>query len=273
MIRPCVVPGEDLVAYDDGYLTGGRRELVETHLAACPHCQARLRAFREVDEIIRRAAAPIDDRTLRAALHDRLLAEASRPARRQPPRRLLAAIPSALLLLTLLVWPLASTGGFELGRFIRFGPVEGERDSGDGQRLEDVAPASVVGLEVSFAGVEPDQLPLALSRVSRSVPEPGLLEVLYRSSAGLAILVTQTPVNGPVVEMDPFGAEEVVSIRDTPVLRLEGARPGTVSGLYWERKEVVFELLVTDAPPEWLGPADATRLVEALMAAQDAGPG
>lgn len=273
-VGPRHASGEDLVAYADGYLAGRRREIVEGHLRACPRCQDRLRGFAEVARIVQRGAPLVDDPAGRAALHARLAAEDRRaaPPRRRATGKILVAAASLVLAVALLASPLASEAGFPFGRFLRFGPVVDERDPGDGQRLEDVAPASVVGLEPSFAGVEPDQLPLGLRRVARSVPEPGRLELLYQSPAGLAVLLTQTPVNGSVVEMDPFGVQETIEVRGTPVLQLEGAGSGAVAGLYWERREVVFELLVTEAPPEWLRPSEATRLVEALMAAQDAGP-
>lgn len=267
--------GERLIAYADNYLDRGQREILEEHLRACPRCRDRLRGFDEVARIVQRGAPLVDDPAGRAALHARLAAEGQRaaPTRRRPTGQILAAASALVLLLGLLVWPLASEAGFPLGRFVRFGTVEDERDQDGPRPLRDVAPASVEGLGSTIAGVAPDHLPLGLSRVSRSMPEPGRLDVLYRSPTGLAVLLTQAPAASLVIEVEPFGAQEVTSVRGTPVLQLEGAAPGTVAGLYWERGEVVFELLVTEAPPERLRPSEATRLVEALMTAQDAGPG
>jgi anti-sigma factor RsiW len=41
MTSICDLPIEDLVAYLDGELRGGRKELAEAHLQACPVCRQR----------------------------------------------------------------------------------------------------------------------------------------------------------------------------------------------------------------------------------------
>lgn len=266
--------GEDLVAYADGDLAGQRRDLVEEHLRVCAWCRERLRAFDEVGRIVRAGAPLVDDPAGRASLHARLEAGNPRaaPPTRLPSVRLLVAVSSLALLLALLSWPLASEAGFPMGRFVRFGPVLGERNQKGEQKLRDVGSASVEDFDASFSAVEPSVLPLELGRVSRSVPKSGRIEVLYRSPAGLALLLAQTPADGQVVEMDSFGTQEVVLVGDTPVLRLTGARPDVVAGLLWEREGVTFELLVTEAPPEGLAASQAAAIVEAIIAAQDAGP-
>lgn len=263
--------GEDLVAYADGYLAGRRRAAVEGHLRACPRCRARLRAFQEVDRLVREGVAPVDDPGVLAALRARM--EAGDPARPGSRHRPAAALVPLVLLLAVLAWPLASAAGFPLGELLRFGPVPSQRGQGGEGAVVEVTGVTSPGAgdhNLAFRAVEPGRLPLALERVERSVPEAGRLELLYRSENGLAVLLAQTRVGDAVVALDPRWAGEVIIVGGTEVLVLPDPRPGLVAGLVWARAGVAFELLVTEPPPQGLAAADAAGIVEALAAAQDA---
>lgn len=265
--------GEDLVAYADGYLAGRRLAAVEGHLRACPRCRAHLAAFREVDRVVRTGVAPVDDPGGLAALRARMAARAGRPVRPGPRQRPAAALALLALLLGALAWPLASTAGFPLGEILRFGPVPIERGGGSeggGLDLTGVAMPGPGNPDPAFPAVEPERLPLALERVERSVPEAGQIEQLYRSEAGLAVLLAQTPAGDPAVTLHSRWAGEVILVRGTEVLVLPAPWPGAAAGLVWARAGVAFELLVTESPPRGLAVSDAAGIVEALAAAQDA---
>jgi anti-sigma factor RsiW len=122
MTHPCSLPAEDLIAYGDGYLTGARRELVEAHLAVCPHCQQRVAAFADVDRVLREGTPFVDDPIGRASVEALLRGKTSR--RRLPPQ--LLAVPLHLRhsapALAVCLEP-ATWAGCPLGRSICFHTV------------------------------------------------------------------------------------------------------------------------------------------------------
>lgn len=284
MDRTCSVRSEELVAYLDGYLAGGRRELVDAHARVCPSCRERIAMFREVDQLVREAVGPPrDDPVARARLRARLAAEA-RP-RGHPrllprvPRGLLpraspwVTVPLAALLLALLVLPLSSRAGWPLGDVVHVGPFRSERAAptdGAPVVLRGVATPQVPSLEPGFRSVEPASLPQGLARAERSVPAAGRVELAYRSPTGLALHLAEVPAAGASVKVAPSPGQGTAVVGDTAVFWLGDPRPGTVSALFWERGGVFFELLVIESSAGGLPLADALAIVEAVVAAQDA---
>lgn len=280
--KPCRLQPEELVAYQDATLPPGRREIVETHLTACRHCQERLATFREVDDIIQRHAIPVEDfEPWRADLHARLRREADRrqgplgwmkrvvPLRRSAVVRLLVAT-----LVVLAVLPPATQADFPLGHFVRFAEVEiKQRLPLDEQRpVRHVAPSDPSGVQPSFGFVAPAELPLGLVRVEQSTPDADHVEVLYRNEAGVAILLTELPAATGMVTLEPTGTD-LVTVRGTTVLVVRDTRPDAVAALTWERDGVFFDVMVIEAPTGGNGgfkQADALQVVEALIEAQDA---
>src|SRR2546428_2470906 len=57
-------PLEDLSAYLDGELDGGRRAAVESHLAACDSCRGRLAQLRATARLIAALPSPVPARSL-----------------------------------------------------------------------------------------------------------------------------------------------------------------------------------------------------------------
>src|SRR2546425_8638459 len=57
-------PLEDLSAYLDGELDGGRRAAVESHLAACDSCRTRLAQLRATARLIAALPSPVPARSL-----------------------------------------------------------------------------------------------------------------------------------------------------------------------------------------------------------------
>jgi len=269
--RTCTLPGEDLIAYTDGYLTEGRRELVEAHLRACPHCRARVAAFDDVDRLLREGTPLTDDPNGRAMLRTRL----ERSGRNPSPRRLLAVpVLAALVILVMLLPGAVTEAGFPLGRFVTFGEIKVEELLPDEERrsVEHVAPSDPDGSTLPFRSVEPSALPHDFLLAERSTPKPGRLEVLYRDGDDLAILITQMLAEPDMVTIDG-PAMETTRLGGTPVLIGAGIRPGTVGELFWEHDGVFFIVIVIESPigrQNGLETADALEIVEALIAVQDA---
>lgn len=90
-----------------------------------------------------------------------------------------------------------SNAGFSLSDVVRFRIVQVERLAGGGLPLlprgEAPAPPSAPS-----PAVEPARLPLGLARAWRTIPEPGVVELLYRNDAGLVILISQASADAPV---------------------------------------------------------------------------
>lgn len=268
----CGLRDGDLLGYTDGYLPEGRRELVEAHLLACGHCRARMATFREVDAIIQSTVTLVDNPAHRAAIKARLVEEAPPRTRPWTLRRSLAVLPALALLLGLLAWPLASQADFPLGSFIRFGPIQGERwtnDSGRQFRLDGVAEGGNPDGQPAFQAVAPPLLPQDLRLSERTLLEKDCLEVLYRGTGGVEVLLAETTAREAVVSFQPSGGDRILLIRETEVYVLPDPRAGMVAGLLWERKGVFFELLAIGRGG--LEQTDAVQIVEALMAEQDAG--
>lgn len=78
MKQTCSIPIEDLVAYSDGVLRGGRLELVETHLKVCLACREIFAGFTEVNQFLEKEIPIHDDPTGRARLRVWLEHESAR---------------------------------------------------------------------------------------------------------------------------------------------------------------------------------------------------
>ena len=282
MTEPCRIKPEELIAFQDGTLPAGRREIVEAHLVACPHCRERMVTYREVDDLIRGHAAPIEGLpSHRSALHARLRRESARPRHRWSPVALahrwhpvFTGLVVALLV-ALVAVPAVTRADFPLDRFVRFGKVDvTERLPPEDQvPIRHVAPSDPDVRRPSFQPVAPAELPLGLVRVEQSTPDADRVEVLYRNDAGVAIMVVQIPITAGAVTLDSPGVDRAV-VRDTEVVITRDTRPDAVAALIWERGDVIFDVMVIEAP---IGPyggfrkTDALQVVEALMEAQDAG--
>lgn len=258
----CSVTDEDLIAYDDGYLAGGRRELVEAHLVTgCPSCRRRLAEFREVTRIIQESTPPVNPRQVQRVRQGvrRGITQEPRDNRMARLVRPLAMV-GALGLLVLTLAPGVSDAGSLLGDFVQFRPVV---PFGPGVAVKHVATAPP-GIGLSFAGVEPDVLPLDLVRAERSVPNPERLEVLYRNGSGLEITVTQIPAKPGALVMDPDNGTYVVLIEGTNVLVLPGPWPESALAMFWEQDEVAFSMSVTAARGQF-SLSEAIQVVTALV--------
>src|SRR2546428_702730 len=96
-------PLEDLSAYLDGELDGGRRAAVESHLAACDSCRGRLAPLRATARLIAALPSPVPARSLvpRVAVPVWLQPRSTRPscertAERPRRPRSPSALPSVL---------------------------------------------------------------------------------------------------------------------------------------------------------------------------------
>lgn len=282
MTSRCRVQPEELVAWLDETLPTGRREIVDAHLAACRHCQERMVTFREVDLIVQEHAVPVDVSMRRRADLRARLHEADQQAGKSPRDMLwslsrppLIARLLAPVLLLLLLLPSVSQADFPLSHFVRFGEIETTRELPPDQQvaIRHVAPADPDIPPPSFPVVAPLELPLGLVRVQQSTPGPEQVELLYRNGDDVALLFFQAPADIGMVRLEREGTE-IVTIRGTLVLLLDDPRPDAVSALTWERDGVFFNVLVTEAPTGPYGGlkrADAISVVEAMMAAQEAG--
>jgi hypothetical protein len=269
--QPCTLPAEDLIAYADGYLSGGRRELVEAHLVACPHCRERLAAFRDVDRLLQEGTPLSDDPEGRAEIRTRL-ERADRP--RRPVSRLLAApVLVALLALVLFAGPGAVTeAAFPLGRFITFGNLGFSSSDEESTAVAHVAPSDPSVLTLPFRTVEPAALPFDLVLAERSTPDPDRLELLYRNGDDLALLVIQSPAEPGMITIDAPSTETHL-VQGSTVLMVMDPRPDAVALFVWERQNVFFEVAVLEAPTGAYGgleKSDALEIVAALIVAQDA---
>ena len=161
--------------------------------------------------------------------------------------------------------PPAALGGPDLGAL----PVGGAGSGSVG--LGGSGPGSGAAGEPSFAAVAPGDLPLGLTRVERSAPRQDRLQLVYRNPEGLGIRLLQAPAGSgtPALMLGSGGA---TVIGDTEVLWIQPSPTQEVAGLVWERRGVVFELMVTSWPAAGGAPLtieNARPIVEALAAEQD----
>lgn len=281
MTQPCRLKADELIAYQDGTLTAGRREIVEAHLSACDHCQQRMADFRDVDRIVQESAIPptMPDQW-RAELLTRLHQESRcHPVSRYLtfPLRLPGFIPVKLLVVVLLVLatlPTMTEAGFPLGDFVHFGKIEVTATLPPDQvhAIHHVRPSDPDASPPSFDVVAPAKLPLGLVRVEQSTPKLDHVELLYRDQFDTALLITQLPAESGKVTLE-HADTRVETVHGTPVVINLSIRPDAVSALTWERDGVFFNVLVIEAPMGEYGGfkrAGALIVVEAMMDAQDA---
>lgn len=282
MANACRLQAGELIAYQDGTLPVGRQEIVEAHLTACDQCQQRLATFREVDRIIQDQAIAVDVSArkradLRARLH-----EANRRAALSTNQKLLSPHLPALtpkflvpILLLLFLLPAVTQAEFPLSHFVRFAEIEiTERLPPEEQMvIEHVAPTDPEVPPPSFPVVAPLELPLGLVRVEQSTPGPEQAEFLYRNHDDVTLLFSQVPVGKGFVTLEREGTD-LATVQGTDVLIVPDPQPDAVAELFWERDGVVFNIMVIEAPTGPYGGLkreDALMVVEAVMAAQDAG--
>lgn len=246
---------EDVVVYGDHDLDASRRARVEAHLRVCADCRERLAASDRISRILRSSLPVVGDPKAWQTFIDRARSE---DERRRADRPRMAAWVGPLVLLLLLLASLWIQGAWQGGN--------------EPTPLHHVATTQPGVDLLPFAATEPLRLPLGLTQVERSIPSSDRLELLYRNEAGLAILLAESPTDavGPPVVPEGVAGQVTVVIRDTTVLVLNDPRPPAVAGLLWNRRGLRFELLVTEAPPAGLARLDAVRIVETLVAAQDA---
>jgi hypothetical protein len=280
--NPCRLDLGNLIAYQDGTLPPGRREIVEAHLAACRHCQARLAAFYDVDRILQTKALPsVFPEHRRSQLRARLNQEGRRQGggrrylRLRTPRSqpILTKVFAALLMLFAVV-PAATQAGFPLDRVVHFAEIKIKQalplDAQD--PIQHVDPAAPNLSSTAFHTVAPRELPLGLLRVEQSRPDPDRVETLYRGHDSVAILIAEVPAEVGQVTLNPTEAD-LMTVRGTQVVYLRDPRPEAVSALFWERDGVFFEVLVIEAPRGAAGGLEHTEavlIVEALIREQDA---
>ena len=175
----CDLPIEDLVAYLDGDLRGGRMELVEAHLQACPVCRRRRAQFAEVDRLLRESSPLTDDPAGRAAIAARVAGLTTTGGRaRLPLRRAVAVLALVAALALALGWPVLSRAQPGLGRFVRvtaqppgLGVPVGQGPPGTPLAGAPVAqPGTPQG---AFRSIEPERLPLGLELVERATGRAG----------------------------------------------------------------------------------------------------
>ena len=153
-----------------------------------------------------------------------------------------------------------------LGHFIRFtvGPAQEGLPPGagpPGTPLVGVRPAQPGTPPPGLEPVEPAALPLGLALSDRSTLPSGRRELLYRNQRGLAILLTQEPAEGTRQRV-AGGSPETVVVGDTEVLWLRWPRTDAVAQLRWERRGVLFQVIVLEAPTGgclWRRPASWSR--------------
>lgn len=184
MTQRCRVPAEDLITYSDGSLLGGRREIVEAHLVACPYCKARLARYREVDRLIQEECSDSSFALgQRAALRRRLVDEATPGLRSTThrPSHLLAGL-SVVILLVILVYPLASRADLPLGRFVRFAEVTvtGSLPVDRQGPIASLTGSSNDTTSLEFTPIAPTELPFGFSRTEQSIIESDRVDLLYR---------------------------------------------------------------------------------------------
>ena len=274
MTSMCDLPIEDLVAYLDGELRGGRQELVEAHLQACPDCRRRRARFEEVDRLLRESSPLTDDPAGRAAIAARVARQSGASGRARLPLRRAVAVLALLVALSLaLGWPALSQARPGLGRFVRFTDQPLAQGVPVGQEPPGTPLAGVQlpqpGIaQGSFRPLEPERLPLGLELVARATGPTGRRELHYRNADGVAVLVTQEPARGAVQTIAGDYAETVV-VGDSEVLWLKAPQPEAVARLSWERGGVFYQLWILRPPAGGLSFAEARLIVEALIASQE----
>lgn len=276
MTQQCRVRAEDLITYSDGLLPEGRREIVEAHLEACPHCQARLARYRDVDRLIqtecRDSSFPSGQR---AALRRRLVDEASRGARSTPPRpgKLISGTMVAILLV-IVVFPRTTSADFPWADFLRFGEVSitGSLPPELQGPIDGLTGPSNDTTPLAFDPVAPAELPFGFVRTEQATVDSEHLELLYESEIGLTILVSELRPGAESITLD-VADPEWTSVQGVRVLIINDSRPQSVAAFYWERNGVFFEALVVQSlggPNGGLSQAHALNIVEAFLVAQDA---
>ena len=274
MTSTCDLPIEDLVAYLDGDLRAGRKELVEAHLQACPVCRRRRARFEEIDRLLRESSPLTDDPAGRAAIAARVARLAGTSGRARLPLRRAVAVLALLVALSLaLGWPALSQAHQGLSRFVRFtapplarGVPVGQEPPGTPLTGFDLAQPGI--RQGAFRPLEPACLPLGLELVERATGPTGRRELHYRNADGMVILVSQEPARGAMQTIAGNKAETVV-VGDIEVLWLKAPQPEAVAQLSWEQGGVFFQLWVLQPPAGGLSFAEARPIIEALIVSQE----
>lgn len=183
MTQRCRVPAEDLITYSDGSLLGGRREIVEAHLVACPYCKARLAQYREVDRLIQEECSDSSFALgQRVALRRRLVEEATPGLRftTHRPGRLFPGIAVAILL-AILVYPGARSADFLWGRLGHFAEIGGTGSPPENPQapLYNLNGPSNDTTSLESTPIAPTELPFGFSETEQSIIGSDRVDLSY----------------------------------------------------------------------------------------------
>lgn len=268
----CVLAPEDLVAYQDGDLDAVRRAEVELHVAQCPVCREYIEISQDVARIFERTW-PLEEnpagqaRTI-ARIHELHARQFHEPWWRRKALALVTAV--LVLILTLIVlWPssLEATAS-SLSSLLHYTE---QRVTGTVLHRDDLPGEPAEGIPREPVFVAPTQLPLELELVGTEKREGERLSLQYEDGDHLTILLDQAPSDDAADSVSVETAQ-VARVKETDVLWLRGPRRGTVSVMLWERHEVVFSIMVLEAPPPpdaGLELKDAMMVVESVMEQQE----
>lgn len=268
--RSCDLSEHDLLLYTEGALRGARLEYVEIHVGVCAACQAWLQQFDDLGQLFQVSTPVSADPVRRATLLAHLNGlKRSRPPLASPQRP--AAIVVLVAVFLLIAVPATTNANGFLGRYVRIGAIEIKESLDKPERLS--VPTTIArsaAQPLAFPAVEPVTLPLGYTMVVREALAPRRLDTYFRDPNGYALQLSQEPASGGGVVVDSKSSEQVIVVRDTGVLYIGDHRLGVVSALFWEREGIGFGLVVVDEPAGGLQLHDAVRIVDAVMAAQDA---
>jgi AcrR family transcriptional regulator len=265
VVERCELPDEDLIAWADGYLTGARREWVETILASSARCQARLAMLRQIDQVVLTQPIPVNP----AANHAQAIRALQRAQGWQWPKRLavVATLGLSAILGGAFLLPEDSVGR---GYFVR---VVGLRDLGEvafvpGQG--DEIPNDSIGTPppsegATFVPNVPEQLPDGFTLVTVTTIEPSVREIQYVRDDGTRLLVHEYPLTAEPAEIASSGRVRSIVVQGTQVLIALGPQDLTSALFLWESPTLRYDVMVLESPQFGLSVEEIQRLVLAFL--------
>lgn len=243
----CGIRSEELILYIDGVLRGGKGELVEAHLRACPLCRQWMADFEQTGYVISEATPPRDDAAGRAAIRARIAREPVPRGRgyysRQP---LFIVVALALLLLAALNLPARSAEArMGIGRFFRFVESEAQRSVLVGGVTPSVAPSPALSplspgelATLPFTPQIPTTLPLGLRLMEGQIVHSTRLGLRYRDDRGLTLTLIQERT-ADVRYTPTMSDARIILIAGVEVLWQPDPAPESVAVLTWEDRGVL----------------------------------